>query len=268
MTTTSERAAVVAAESRFTEQNIVVVGGASGIGGEVASALAQAGATVDVLDRVERPQEEKITTSVVDVRDRDAVAAALAAVVERRTSVDGVVYAAGVLDGYATLEEISPELMDVVLDVNCVGAVNVLQQVVPTMKTAGYGRIVLFGSIAGIVAGAGGIAYTMSKHAVAGLVKHLAVELGPYGITTNSVAPGSIQGTKIRTSITAITSPGSVATDRGLGVMSAEDAAKTYPVGRLGTIDAVVPTVLHLLDRSSWFINGAEVAIDGGFTSK
>jgi len=247
----------------------VIVGGASGIGAAVASALARSAASVDVLDRVAPPDHDgDIDTHVVDVRDEASVAAIAGRITSHRPRIDGIVYAAGVLDGYATLAEITPELMDTVLDVNVVGAVRVLKHLVPQMKAHGYGRIVLFGSIASLVAGAGGIAYTTSKHAVTGLVKHLAIELGPHGITTNEVAPGSIQGTKIRTNIAAMVTTGSVATDRGLGTMRPEEAAMKYPVGRLGSIDAVVPTVLHLLDPSSWFINGATVTVDGGFTSK
>ncbi|WP_430296900.1 SDR family NAD(P)-dependent oxidoreductase [Sinomonas sp. B1-1] len=253
----------------LTGRSYIVVGGASGIGAAVASAIVARGGTVDVFDRVApEASAEGVIAYRVDVRNEESVIAAVEAVVRSRSRIDGLVYAAGVLDGYATLEEISPELMDTVLDVNAVGAVRVLKAAVPHMRSRGYGRIVLFGSIAGSVAAAAGIAYTMSKHAVEGLMKHLAVELGPEGITVNAVAPGSIQGTKIRTNIAELVGAGAVATDRGLGTMGPEEAAKHYPVGRLGTIDSVVPTVLHLLDESSWFINGSSVTIDGGFTSK
>lgn len=253
----------------FEGRNFLVVGGASGIGAAVAAGLKGQGAAVDVFDRVSPDQPVPgVEYATVDVRDAQSVEAAVETVLHRRGTVDGLVYAAGVLDGYATLEEIGEELMGTVLDVNVVGAVRVLQAVAPHMKRAGYGRIVLFDSIAGTVGGAAGIAYTMSKHAVGGLTKHLALELGPFGITTNSVAPGSIAGTKIRTNIEEILGTGKVATNRGLGTMSPEEAAKHYPVGRLGSIDSVVPSVLHLLAESSWFINGSTVTIDGGFTAK
>src|SRR5574340_1238104 len=243
---------------------IVVVGGASGIGAGVVAALLGSGAAVSVLDR--QPATESVdaadgpfTSHVVDVRDEASLKAAVGSAVEDLGGVDGLVYAAGVLDGYATLEELSEELLDVVFDVNTHGAVRTLKHVVPHMRDAGYGRIVMFGSIAGIVGGAAGLAYTMSKHAMTGLVKHLALELGPAGVTINEVAPGSVQGTAIRTNITEIIRDGSVATNRGLGVQSPDEAKLTYPVGRLGTVDAVVPTVLHLLRPSSWFVTGTTV---------
>lgn len=255
--------------AEFEGRHVLVVGGAAGIGAAVVARLQSEGAVVDVFDRVspDRPVPGAEYTTA-DVRNAESVEAAVKKVLQHRGTIDGLVYAAGVLDGYATLEEIGEELMSTVLDVNVVGAVRVIQAVAPHMKRAGYGRIVLFDSIAGAVGGAGGIAYTMSKHAVGGLTKHLALELGGFGITTNSVAPGSITGTKIRTNIEEILGAGKVATNRGLGTMSPEDAAKQYPVGRLGSIESVVPSVLHLLAESSWFINGSTVTIDGGFTAK
>ncbi|SDB79811.1 3-oxoacyl-[acyl-carrier protein] reductase [Raineyella antarctica] len=245
---------------------ILVVGGAAGIGKAVAGALEARGDIVAVLDR--NPAEGEQPSGghhVVDVRDQDSIEATIKAVVETHGGIDGLVYAAGALDGYATLEEITPQVLDTVFAVNTFGALRVVQAVVPAMKERGQGRIVLFGSIAGSVAGAGGIAYTMSKHAVEGLVRHLAVELGPAGITTNCLAPGSITGTNIRTSITQMLPTQGIATNRGLGTSDPETAAKLYPVGRLGTVDAVVPSVLHLLEDSSWFINGTTVTIDGGY---
>lgn len=248
---------------------VVVVGGAAGIGKAVARALESRGNVVAVLDRNPADGEEPSGGHhVVDVRDDASIDASVRAIVDSHGGIDGLVYAAGALDGYASLEEITPQVLDTVFAVNTFGALRVVQRVVPAMKERGQGRIVLFGSIAGSIAGAGGIAYTMSKHAVEGLVRHLAVELGPAGITTNCVAPGSITGTNIRTSITQMLPSQGIATNRGLGTSDPETAAKLYPIGKLGTVDAVVPTVLHLLEPSSWFINGTTVTVDGGYTCR
>ncbi|QGF23828.1 SDR family NAD(P)-dependent oxidoreductase [Raineyella fluvialis] len=248
---------------------VLVVGGAAGIGKAVADALEARGDVVAVLDR--NPGEGELPSGghhVVDVRDQASIETTISEIVEAHGGIDALVYAAGALDGYASLEEITPRVLDTVFAVNAFGALRMVQRVAPVMKQRGQGRIVLFGSIAGSVAGAGGIAYTMSKHAVEGLVRHLAVELGPDGITTNCVAPGSITGTNIRTSITQMLPAQDIATNRGLGTSDPETAAKLYPVGRMGTVDAVVPTVLHLLEGSSWFINGATITVDGGYTSR
>ncbi len=248
---------------------VVVVGGAAGIGKAVATALEARGDIVAVLDR--NPSEGEQPSGghhVVDVRDEASIDATVQTIVAAHGGIDCLVYAAGALDGYASLEEITPQVLDTVFAVNTFGALHVVQRVVPAMKERGQGRIVLFGSIAGSIAGAGGIAYTMSKHAVEGLVRHLALELGPQGITTNCIAPGSISGTNIRTSITQMLPSQGIATNRGLGTSDPETAAKLYPVGKLGTVDAVVPTVLHLLEASSWFINGTTITVDGGYTCR
>lgn len=269
MTTTTQTRTDLTEQVAQEPRIVVVVGGAAGIGKAVAAALEARGDVVAVLDR--NPSEGEQPSGghhVVDVRDEASIEATVQAIVENHGGIDCLVYAAGALDGYASLEEITPQVLDTVFAVNTFGALRVVQRVVPAMKERGRGRIVLFGSIAGSIAGAGGIAYTMSKHAVEGLVRHLALELGPQGITTNCIAPGSITGTNIRTSITQMLPSQGIATNRGLGTSDPETAAKLYPVGKLGTVEAVVPTVLHLLEDSSWFINGTTITVDGGYTCR
>ncbi|MDF2443092.1 MAG: hypothetical protein JWR01_1295 [Subtercola sp.] len=251
----------------FTGRHIVVVGGASGIGAEIVAVLSGAHADIDVYDRVEPQSDGFRDFTRVDVREAGALERAIEETIGRHGPVDGLVYAVGVLDGYAALDESTDELIATVLDINVVGAIRAIRAVAPGMRSDGFGRIVVFGSIAGQVAGAGGLSYTVSKHAITGLVKHLAVELGPFGITVNAVAPGSIQGTNIRTTIAEVaTAP--VSTTRGLGTMDAEAVSRLYPVGRLGTVAAVAPTVAMLMSAESWFITGTTSLIDGGYVAR
>ncbi|MBV6760222.1 SDR family NAD(P)-dependent oxidoreductase [Rhodococcus opacus] len=251
-----------------TRRNIVVFGGASGIGHAVVAALVADGARVTVFDRAEpsAPLGE-VDYRRVDVRDSDDVRSGIDVMLTEQGRVDGMVYAVGVLDGYTTLEETTEELLDVVLDVNVKGAVRVAQALVPSMKAAGGGRMVFFSSIAGSVAGAGGLAYTTSKHAMNGIIKSLALELGPSGITVNAVAPGSVPGTNIKAGVAGQVN-GPVQTERGMATVFGQTAEQLHPVGRLGTVDAIAPTVMHLLEPSSWFITGTTVTVDGGYTAR
>jgi len=251
----------------FTNRHVVVVGGATGIGAQVAVDLAAAGATVDLFDRKEPDSGRGGRFTQVDVRDPFGLKDAVRAITADRGPIDSLVYAVGVLDGYARLDESTDDLTNTVLDINVLGALRAIRAVVPGMKQHGFGRIVVFGSIAGQVAGAGGLPYTISKHALTGLVKHVAVELGPFGITVNAIAPGSISGTNIRTSITEVLAT-SVPSNQGLGTMNPQDVARSYPVGRLGSVDAVVPTLALLLGRESWFITGSTSVIDGGYLAQ
>jgi len=243
-----------------------VVGGASGLGAATAEALHHQGAVVVVFDRVEpRVPLPGVEFRAVDVRDAAGVERELADALGSVGSVDGFVYAAGVLDGHAYLAETGEELLDLVLDVNVKGAVRVARALAPTMCQAGYGRMVFIGSIAGTVAGAGGLPYTVSKHALTGVVKSLALEFADRGITVNAIAPGAVSGTNIAVGVLDQLS-GSVPSDRSSESVLGQPADKLHPVGRLGTTDAIVPSIIHLLSPQSWFITGTTLTIDGGYT--
>lgn len=245
---------------------MIVLGGASGIGAAIARALVDGGATVDVYDRaVANSPTPGITHTELDVRDTDAVTATLGTRAEA-DEIHGLVYAVGILDGYTALDETTEDLLRTVLDINVQGAVRALQAIVPAMKRQNYGRIVLFGSIAGSIAGAGGLSYTASKHAIAGVTRHLAHELGEFGITINTIAPGSIEGTNIKASGEQLAG-GDIPSGRGLVTQRQVDPVVLYPVGRTGTVEAVVPPALLLLSADSWFMTGSTVMVDGGFTA-
>jgi len=155
-----------------------------------------------------------------------------------------------------------------VIDVNVRGAVRCCQAAVSPLGEAEHGRIVLFTSIAGMVAGAGGIPYTISKHAIFGLVRQLAVELGPTGITVNGVAPGSVGGTRIRTNMDTFFPGKDLDATRGLAVLPEEAVRQVYPVGRIGDPAAIVPHVMHLLAEESWYMTGTVLTVDGGYTAR
>jgi 3-oxoacyl-[acyl-carrier protein] reductase len=183
---------------RFDGRTAVVAGAARGIGQTVARSLANDGARVfacdllvDDIAPLAGPVEGggEIITSKVDVTDE----ASIAEVVREAGEAHILVYVAGGVRGQRPkpLEEVSAADFADVVDVNLKGAFLFAKAVAPAMKRRGIGRIVTISSRAGLVASLTGIqSYAAAKHGQIGLVKQLAQELGPFGITVNSVAPG------------------------------------------------------------------------------
>jgi 3-oxoacyl-[acyl-carrier protein] reductase len=183
---------------RFDGRTAIVAGAARGIGQAIARSLANDGARVIACDlladdvaalagRVDGGGE--IIAAGVDVTDETSIAE----VVRLAGGADILVYVAGGVRGQRPrpLEEVSAADFDAIVDANLKGAFLFIKAVAPAMKTKGSGRIVTISSRAGLVASLTGIqSYPAAKHGQIGLVKQLALELGPFGITVNSVAPG------------------------------------------------------------------------------
>jgi 3-oxoacyl-[acyl-carrier protein] reductase len=184
---------------RFDGRKVIVAGAARGIGQAIARSFAADGAEVlacDLLADALGPLQGtvggggSIQTLSVDVTDEASIGRVVA---EAGGQVDVLVYVAGGVRGQGPkpLEEVSPEDFDDVVDVNLKGAFLFAKAVVPGMKAKGSGRIITISSRAGLATSLTGIqSYAAAKHGQIGLVKQLAQELGPSGITVNSVAPG------------------------------------------------------------------------------
>ena len=177
---------------RFDGKTVIVAGAARGIGRAIARAFAADGATVIACDRLVAEIEagERIKALPVDVTDAASIDKVVAA---DGGKVDVLVYVAGGILGQAPkpLEQVTPEEFAGIVDVNLKGCFLFARAVAPGMKAAGGGRIVTISSRAGLATSLTGIqAYASAKHGQVGLVKQLAQELGPFGITVNSVAPG------------------------------------------------------------------------------
>lgn len=177
---------------RFDGQTVVVAGAARGIGRAIARAFAADGANVIACDRLSNEIEpgERIKAMAVDVTDPKTIDAVITAAGGK---VDVLVYVAGGILGQVPkpLEQVTPEEFSGIVDVNVKGCFLFAKAVAPGMKKAGKGRIVTISSRAGLSTSLTGIqAYASAKHGQVGLVKQLAQELGPFGITVNSVAPG------------------------------------------------------------------------------
>ena len=238
----------------------IVTGAASGIGRATAIHLAQAGAGLSLVDlageqlSVLASEIEKanllsplaLTANVSSEVDVEEFAKATLAAFGR---IDFLVTSAGVLRRTA-FQEILPDEWDLVLAVNLRGTYLCCKAVVPTMIKQGAGAIVNVASLAGrSVSVLGGAHYTASKHGVIGLSRHIARELGPYGIRVNAFCPG---GT-LTPMVQEATPPEEM-----------EATAAKWPLRRWAAPEEQARVIAFLLSDESSFMTGAAVDSNGG----
>lgn len=233
----------------------VVTGGASGIGEATVRRFAAAGATcavVDVADGATLAKEIGGSAHLVDVTDADAVAKMLEGVIQAHGNLDILVNNAGIMGPAAGLLADDLEDAKQVLDVNLMGVAYGVRAAARLMAPGG--SIVNTASMAGVVGFPGLAWYGMSKHAVVGLTKNAAIELGPLGIRVNCVCPTGIQ------------TP--MADDPELEHWaSASMALGNQHVRRLGTASEVAAAIHFLASDDASMVNGHALYVDGGMAA-
>jgi len=238
----------------------VVTGAASGMGLAIAQRLATEH-RVAILDldgaAAERAAGELRATgasafgTAVDVADRGAVDDAMADVRRELGPVEIVVTSAG-LDEFTSFTDITPAQWDRMLAVNLSGTFHCIQAAVPDMLAADWGRVVTISS-SSAQSGARRMAhYVASKGGVLGLTKALASELGPHGITVNTIPPGSIW--------TPMTRRAQAAGD----LPSTEVLEKMIPVRRAGQPEDVAAACAFLCSDEAGYITGQAINVNGG----
>jgi 3-oxoacyl-[acyl-carrier protein] reductase len=251
---------------RFDGRTVLVTGAAHGLGRAIALAFSALGAHVvacDVLGdelaetaRLAGRDGGSLEAHTLDVTNRDAVHARVRAIVDSRARVDILVNDAGGVVGQAgrPLEEISEADWRAIFAVNLDGAFYCSQAVAQGMKAARSGRIINISSGAGLGVSLTGIqAYAAAKAGEIGLTRQLAHELGPWGITVNSVAPGFVRS-----------NPTTERQWEAYGVERQRRLVDAIALKRLGTPEDIVNGVLFFAsDYASW-ITGQTLAIDGG----
>ncbi len=175
----------------------LVTGGASGIGAATAKRLAAEGCRVviaDVNGKLGGAHADEIGGRYVplDVADRAAWSVAVADIVGNEGSIDIAHLNAGVVTGESDVVSVTDEQYDRIVGVNLHGVMFGVRAVGYAMAAAGGGSIVCTASAAGIIPFAGDPIYTMTKHAVVGLVRSSAGVLGTHGITINAICPGIV----------------------------------------------------------------------------
>ncbi|HET9016163.1 MAG TPA: 3-oxoacyl-ACP reductase FabG [Thermomicrobiaceae bacterium] len=241
----------------------LVTGGAQGIGAEVARRLAAGGAKVGVLDL----NADAATTAAdairagggtaiglaADVSQRDQLQRAVEALVDEYGGLHILVNNAGVLRDNL-LFKMTDEDWTLVMDVHLRGAFLASQLAQRHMVEAKYGRIISMSSTSAL-GNRGQANYSTAKAGLQGLTKTLAIELGPFGVTANAVAPGFIE--TAMTKATAERIGGSIEQMR-------EAVAATVPVRRGGVPADVANAVAFFAAEESGYVTGQVIYVDGG----
>ncbi|MFJ9900663.1 SDR family NAD(P)-dependent oxidoreductase [Streptomyces sp. NPDC091280] len=241
----------------------VVTGGATGIGFAVAEALAGRGHHIVIAGRrseVLAEAVENLRKSAPDVTVTGVTAnvgvpadvdALFAEVAERHGRIDALVTAAAALH-VAPFDELDPADWHSMIDVVVNGAALSCMHATRLMKAQGGGRIVLVGSVSGMVSDAGLAHYNAAKAAVHSLARSLSVDLAPYGITANAIAPGWIRTPMISDFVDTV---------------DAEWLRHMNPMSRAADPAEVADVVRYLVTEAPTFLTGATIAVDGGQTA-
>lgn len=236
----------------------IVTGGAMGQGAEIARAYVAEGARVVIAD-VAKEQGQALADELGDhahfVHHDVSDAASWASLVEDTTTrfgpVDVLANNAGILR-FGDIERMPAEEVELLWRVNQLGVFLGMQAVSRTMRKNGGGSIINASSVEGLAGMPSCTAYAATKWAIRGMTKCAAMELGPKGIRVNSVHPGMID-----TPMTRVHG----------GDAAMEFGASKVPLRRVGTPEDIAPVYVFLASDESSYINGAEIAVDGGVTS-
>ena len=228
-------------------RTVLISGATKGIGRALAERLVEQG---DQVVGIARTGDDTFPGDLhtVDVADRDATSAELQAI-SSVTRIDAVVNNVGLVRPQ-TLEEVTLDALDAVLDVNLRTAIQLTQAALPGMREQGWGRVINIASLVALGA-VERTAYAAAKAALISTTRGWALELATTGITVNAVAPGPIESELFREN----NPPGSEGENRYLAMV---------PMGRLGSPDEIAAAIAFLLSDESSFITGQTLYVDGG----
>lgn len=248
--------------SRFAGRRAVVTGGAQGIGRAVVEGFVAEGGSAVIADidgtlaertarEIEAEAPGRVASIETDVSRREDVRRAIDEAVRRWGGLDVMISHAGIADVEPFLEQHDAS-WDKMIAVNLTGAFLCVQEAARNMKESGGGAIVVTGSTNAFWIESNAAAYNASKGGVVALMRSAAIDLAPYGIRVNSVAPGLIR-TRLTRYVTNIPE-------------NAENYLRNVPLRRFGEPVDVANAILFLAsDEASW-ITGHDLVIDGGQT--
>ncbi len=239
-------------------RTVIITGGARGIGAETGRVAVESGARVvltDVREEEGRAAARRLGGHARFVRHDVTSEDDWREVVDFASAtfgrVDGLVNNAGISGGSHLLEEQTAEVFRRVVDIDLTGVFLGMRAVIPAMRGSGGGSIVNVSSAAGLMGLARTAGYGAAKWGVRGLTKLGAVELGAARIRVNSVHPGMIH-----TPMTA-----------HVGIERGEGKYPDTPMGRVGEPREIARAVTFLLSDAASYVTGAELAVDGGWTT-
>ncbi|HWU60987.1 MAG TPA: SDR family NAD(P)-dependent oxidoreductase [Ensifer sp.] len=252
---------------RFSGKTVIVTGVATGLGRAIATALAEEGANLVLVDRAKEQLEDLASTLrnkgcqtaeiVGDVSEDETAKSSIDLALSRYGSLDILINNAGI-NPTGTISETDPATWQHTLDVNLKSAYLFCREALPHMVAAGRGVIVNTASIAGQRASTAEAVYGVSKAGLIMLTRTIARDYGAKGIRANAICPGVLE---------------SVMADR-LNRMSPEQVAArdqrfapTVPLGRLGAYEEIAKATLFLASEDASYVNGAQLTVDGGLTA-
>lgn len=243
------------------KKTAVVTGAAMGMGFAIASAYAEEGCNLvlvdinaekgaEALEAIRRTDDHAIFVAA-DVSSEEDVKAMVDKAAETFGGIDILLNIAGIPNEMKPIVDQSVELWDRVIDTNLKGTYLCSKYAAPKMIEGGWGRIVNISSIAGVHPNPSRTAYGASKAGIIRLTEVMALEWAEYGITVNTVIPGMIN-TPLQQELAA------------KGVVDQAKICKYIPVGRYGTPEEIARVVRFFTAEESSYITGASLAVDGG----
>jgi 2-hydroxycyclohexanecarboxyl-CoA dehydrogenase len=247
----------------FAGSTAIVTGGASGIGLGITERLARDGAKVSVFD-LDLEQAERAAQAIrdaggaaiacrVDVSDRAQVDEAVERTRRSLGPVLVLVNGAG-KDGFDPIMDITTELWERIIAVNLTGTFHCIQSVLPDMLDANWGRIVNISSSSAQTGAVHMAHYSASKGGMIALTKTLALELGPRGITVNTIPPGAIDTPMSRRA----------AAEGRFGGGTLEDVGRHLPVKRIGVVEDIAAACAYLVSDEAGYVTGQVIGVNGG----
>ncbi len=258
---------------RLKDKVVVLTGAASGIGRATAILFAKEGAiqilsdideqglneTYQLVDNNAKPRTK---INVVDVRNQDDVKAMVDLTIEKFGRIDVLVVNAGVVR-VGDIETFPDSDLNLLIDVNIKGTHYTCKYAVPYFKKQKFGSIITLASVAAHIGQTAHANYCSTKSAVLGYTKALALDLAPYNVRVNSVSPGATDTPMLQSDVAK------QAKDRGL---SYEEVKREFEqegvMGRWADAEEIAAGILFLATEESSYMTGADLRLDGGWTTR
>jgi NAD(P)-dependent dehydrogenase (short-subunit alcohol dehydrogenase family) len=243
---------------------VLVTAGASGIGSAIASAFAETDASIHVCDiddaalAVFKQNLPSCLATKADVADEEQVTAMFEAQHATFGGLDVLINCAGIAGPTSGIDRIQEQDWNRTIDVNLNGQYRCLHHAVPMLRESGFANVICISSVAGRLGYPWRTPYAASKWAIVGIVKSLAIELGPDNIRVNAVLPGLVEGPRIKGVISAR------AKLEGLDEAAMrKEYLKRISMRRMVTADDVALTCLFLCSPAGRNVSGQAIGVDG-----